>query len=465
MRSMAMLLWACTVVSGALAQEAPATTAVDRTDPRAVTSAYADACRAGDIEAVLALLVADQDIKDYLREMTRDAAPDVRKTVGRVMLTEIGLRPDGDSGDLQVVDARGEGATTTITARETAPREIHLVLARDADGRWAIDLSATTMATQRSSWAYLVLRVQERVRARAREAVDRGRPRSADYWQRHNALRALAFGLIRMTEITGKFPEAATWTDDMAAHYLDPAVVQPLLEWGDKHGFALNAGVAGKFLPAQEDRESIVMLYETSIGGGNQSGDPNEALARLPQDSEGLLVAFADGQVALVPPGMTLQTLQAIAQTRELADTCRYRVATLCGALLAYAKDHGSRLPAADEWCDAIGMYLPPEEAGPEAFICPAAPDLDCGYAINADLAGKDIRQLRNHGQYCLLIPSAEGVRNEARRVPEAVDVGRHTPQWSEGRLSVVVGMLDATATMLSEGQPYPGPRPLSETP
>ncbi len=459
MRRMSMLLWACSVVIGALAQDAPAADTVDRTDPRAVVQAYVDACAAGDTQAALALLTADEDLKASLTELTGEAARDARQAMGvgfEAMLTEIGLTPAMAKRDLQIVDAQAADGTATVTTRETTPRENRFVLVKDAEGKWGIDFEATAKATTGAERSYIVWQSEMRARARAQQPGGGGGPRSPDYWQRRNALQTLSSRLTEMAQANGKFPAAETWTDDVIAYHLDSAVVEPPEEWGGKYGFALNAGIAGQPLPDDwHQRQSMVILYETQEPGSNLWGDPDEAIARLPEDSDGLVVAFADGNVSLVPPDMTVQ---AMVQSWELGETCQRRVSVLCRGLLSYARDHEGMLPAADEWCDAIGLYVRPEDMGPEAFVCPGALDLDYGYAINADLAGKDIRQLRNHSRYCLILPAAEGVRNEARKVPEKVDMGRHTQRWGEGGLGVTVGLLSGSSTTLTEGQMYPRP-------
>ncbi len=454
-----VLLCACIAVGGALAQDAPVPNAVDRADPQAVVRAYVDACRAGDVEAALALVVGDDGLKASLREMSGERGQ-VRAALGldfEAMLTEIGLTPAMGKRDLQIVDAQAADETATVTARETTPRESRFVLVKDAEGKWGIDFEATAKATTGAEKSYIVWQGEMRARARAEAgAQGGGQPRAPDYWQRRNALQALASRLTEMAQANGKFPAAETWTDDVIAYCLDPAVVEPPQEWGGKYGFALNASIAGEPLPNDwHQRQSMVILYETQGTGSNLSGDPDEAVAALPEDSDGVIVAFADGNVFLVPRDMTVQ---AMAQSWELGEMCQRRVSVLCRALLAYARDHEGMLPAAEEWCDAIGLYVRPEDMGPEAFVCPGALDLDYGYAINVDLAGKDIRQLRNHSRYCLILPAAEGVRNEARQVPEKVDMGRHTQRWGEGGLGVTVGLLSGSSTTLTEGQMYPRP-------
>ena len=458
MRRMSMLLWACSVVIGALAQDAPAADTVDRTDPRAVVQAYVDACQRGDVEAALALTAGDDSLRASLREISGERGQ-MRARIGldfEAMLTEIGLTPIGSKREAEVVDTRTDGDTVTVTTRETVPRETRFVLVKDAEGKWSIDFEATAKATTGAEKSYLVWQAEMRAQALAQAGAQGGGPRSPDYWQRRNALQMLAGRLTAMAEANGKFPAAETWTDDVIAYHLDSAVVEPPEEWGGKYGFALNAGIAGQPLPDDwHQRQSMVILYETQEPGSNLWGDPDEAIARLPEDSDGLVVAFADGNVSLVPPDMTVQ---AMVQSWELGETCQRRVSVLCRGLLSYARDHEGMLPAADEWCDAIGLYVRPEDMGPEAFVCPGALDLDYGYAINADLAGKDIRQLRNHSRYCLILPAAEGVRNEARKVPEKVDMGRHTQRWGEGGLGVTVGLLSGSSTTLTEGQMYPKP-------
>ena len=59
---------------------------------------------------------------------------------------------------------------------------------------------------------------------------------------------------------------------------------------------------------------------------------------------------------------------------------CVQNMRALGDALRMYAEDNDNRFPPPASWCDAIVPYL---EDGRDVFVCPAAPDQPCGYALN----------------------------------------------------------------------------------
>ena len=92
----------------------------------------------------------------------------------------------------------------------------------------------------------------------------------------------------------------------------------------------------------------------------------------------GLLALFAYGVWAFVSADLRFDL------SRARAATCVSNVAGLARAALKYAQDHGGRLPPAQEWCDLLRPYL----KNAHAFVCPAAKNLRCSYAFNANLSG-----------------------------------------------------------------------------
>ena len=198
----------------------------------------------------------------------------------------------------------------------------------------------------------------------------------------------------------------------------------------------------------------MVLIYESADLGPNAAGDPNEELASAEASEEPLLVALASSDVAGIPRDMTIDEAM---EGHQHDDTCQRRVGQLCTAILAYARDNDGLLPPAESWCDDIGPYIIPPNAGPEVFQCPARPELEYGYAINAELAGTDIRILKDHGRYVLLLPAKYGDPNEALDVPATVENAWHISRWNQRQgKHITAGMLDGNTRQVTEGQAYP---------
>lgn len=460
MKTAMMLLCALALCGACWCQEPAAAPAVDRKDPAAVAQAYLQAMTAGDVEAATALVLDRDGARGALLEFSKEMALE-RTGMGMgfgAMVREFELAPLKRDQQLEVVGKEDADGRVTVTARETQPRESTLILVKDAEGDWCIDFEATATKTTGAERSFILRQVQMRREAQARAGVE-GAPRGPDYWRRRNALQQMAGRLMEMAEKAGQFPAADTWSNDLADFLLDPAAAEPPEDMGDKWGCALNAKIAGQPLPNDwRDRQSMVVLYETQDPAPNQSGDPNAAIEALPEDSDGILVVFADHNATTIPADMSVE---AVVQSWQMYEACQRRVSVICRALLDYARAHEGRLPEAESWCDDIQAYIQPEDEGTEVFVCPGAVDLEYGYAMNADIAGIDIRQLRGHERYVLLLPSEQGVRNEVLNLPHKVEVGRHMPRWGgpeAGRMGVIVGLLNGTITEIAEGQPYPRP-------
>lgn len=458
MRTAMMSLCALALCSACWCQE-PAAPAVDRNDPAAVARAYLQALSSGDAEAAAALVLDKGGARDALVQFSRELATEGRG-IGfdfQAMLAELQLVPAKSGRQYEVAGQEGGDTQVTIDVQEAKPRRAKLVLVKDAEGKWCVDFEDSAMKTSGAERSFVIWQAQMRSQAQVQSARVSDEPRGPDYWQRRNAIQQMASRLTEMAEKHGRLPPADTWTDEMAKYLMDPSATAHPEGLGPKFGYALNAAVAGQPLPDDWTlRQSMVVVYETQDPAPNQSGDPDEALDALPEGSEGLLVGFADGNATQVPAEMSVA---AVVQSWRMYETCQQRVSVLVHGLLEYAREHDGKLPEADSWCDDIAPYIEPSHMGPDAFVCPGALDLEYGYAINADLAGKDIRLLRGHNQYVLLLPAEEGVRNESLKLPDKVKLGRHMPRWGEGRrLGVNIGLLNGSMMEISEEQPYPKP-------
>ncbi len=107
----------------------------------------------------------------------------------------------------------------------------------------------------------------------------------------------------------------------------------------------------------------------------------------------------------------------------ERRNDCLSNVKNLNTALLIYAAEHDQHLPPADRWMDELARY---GAVMADLLRCPGAPDLEYGYAFNANLSGVNLDDIDNPAEIVLIFDSNLGTRNAAGG-PEAVaDPPRH---------------------------------------
>ncbi|MGD8239984.1 MAG: hypothetical protein PVH68_15620, partial [Armatimonadota bacterium] len=87
---------------------------------------------------------------------------------------------------------------------------------------------------------------------------------------------------------------------------------------------------------------------------------------------------------------------------------CMNRLRILSRGLEDYAAEHGDALPEADTWMDDLMPYI----LDREVFKCPAAPDLECGYAFNIEAGGLAIPKGPGRSEFVLLIEWGSGKPN-----------------------------------------------------
>ena len=244
----------------------------------------------------------------------------------------------------------------------------------------------------------------------------------------------------------------------MEKYCLDRSVLHRKDVKPTEFGYAINVNAAGKALPEDwEQRRSLVIVFETTDLARNAAGDPDALPVRKPNAPPVWLASSWNDAFAL-PVGMTLREYN---EARGASELCRRHLGIIANALLAYARDHDGLLPPAASWCDDIGPYCDPGQITKDLFHCPANPDAKFAYALNADLAGKNVHTLADHSQYVLLLHGETGKRNEVRTVPAQAQGGRHSAEWDGTIACDQVAMLDGMVRDVPDGQPYAmGDRP-----
>lgn len=101
---------------------------------------------------------------------------------------------------------------------------------------------------------------------------------------------------------------------------------------------------------------------------------------------------------------------------------CLSNLKQLVLGILMYAQDHDSYLPPAIQWTDCIMPYIRDEAT----LCCPAAPELEYGYAFNSDLSKVSLKQIPNPADIVVLFESNLGTRNASGGPERIADLPRH---------------------------------------
>jgi prepilin-type processing-associated H-X9-DG protein len=91
-------------------------------------------------------------------------------------------------------------------------------------------------------------------------------------------------------------------------------------------------------------------------------------------------------------------------------------------AAMMFAQDHDEMLPSADKWTDELKPYIKNDKV----FVDPETPELPCGYAINAKIAGKSLADIAEPATTVLFFDSATGKPNTADAMTSVPPKGRH---------------------------------------
>ena len=430
---------------------------VDRTNPTAVVEAYVHACEKGDAKAAVALL-SDAEVGSALQHFAEAVTPPGAEEADPMSpVSERAFIPRKRRAIPLTTQTKVEGGETIVTAAQQMPPQVQTFVLVNGPQGWSVDLIASLKRTApKGHWADMLEHSVTRLPTR----YIGGDPKV------RKGLTVLLHQFMSFLHTREMMvPSAANWTDEFSKYLLDAATLRrPGLPRG-QYGYALNNKIAGKRLHdpwadgAEPAERNVAVLFETADLSPNAAADIDEVLAaRKPADPL-ILVGIAEGDVLAIPPGKTVAEITAPepkseddVACRQLED-CKSHVRELCDALLDYAHAHDGKVPAADSWCDDVGLQMKPEDVTPDLFKCPAVPKLRCGYAINSDLAGVNIRTLEHHENYVLLLPSVRGVRNEARKVPEKLEGARHTHRDNDAKPCDVFGLLNAETLTVDEGE------------
>lgn len=236
---------------------------------------------------------------------------------------------------------------------ERFPEGRKLVLTRDGEGKWGVDLERSIKATTGREKSF-VLTEAVQMRQRAQQAQGGGPDMTLE--ARQGAIREVAEAVIQWAEDhDGRLPPGQTWLDDVEAYSLDGKTPARPGAGEGECGYGLNAALAGTTLPERyAERKRLVLLFECADSGRNVVGDPEQDPAPVEEDGGPSLVALASGEALSVSadasPADALDDLVG-------GDMCMAHVRTLVKALRLHAREHDGYLPKAAS-CAMISLRV-----------------------------------------------------------------------------------------------------------
>lgn len=115
---------------------------------------------------------------------------------------------------------------------------------------------------------------------------------------------------------------------------------------------------------------------------------------------------------------------------------CHGNLEILSSALDMYLDDYGNTFPIANTWCDGLYPYIQqriaswePEDMDAEIrgmLVCPAVPDLVCGYAFNAALSGASYDAIEEPKEHTVVLFESDWGWNAAGGPELLPDEPRH---------------------------------------
>jgi prepilin-type processing-associated H-X9-DG protein len=159
----------------------------------------------------------------------------------------------------------------------------------------------------------------------------------------------------------------------------------------------------------------IVSLVKISRSQGRLKGT-GFAVAGIAIPSVGAL---------FVVPMMLAILMPALGKVRQLSERimCGTNLSGIETAIMVYTADHNDAYPSTDGWCDVLFEDC---DVAPEQFRCPSS-DAKVGkssYAINVNIAGKKISEVRFPYDTVLLFETKSGVNPAGG--PEILSTDNH---------------------------------------
>lgn len=458
---------------------------IDRKDARAVAEAYVQACREGNVDRAIGLLVPDERVRTTVRRWAEGlddagAPGTIGMTMGEMFL-EFQFVPVEFGIERRFAEATEDGAHARVTFRSAFTFDQQVILVRQKDGTWAIDFLESAKATTGKEKSFFDVDTAvgeargipdpEAMAEQMRAMMVRGAYLGASGTSRLQRLRA---GLLQYAcDHDERLPPAETWADELELYVLDRAAFgnpdAPDLEFG----YAMNADIGGRQVddlwgegPEAQDPLLFIEFPSTDRNAVVRITD----VPRIESVRDDVSIRYVTclGEEGTLSQGMTWEEerKRGLAEVpvrdddldreaRDRYNSCRTNLYAITEGIRRYATQHQGMLPPADAWQDETAAILLELEAdrswqvgGGGIFQCPAAPDIELGYAINEEIAGKNALHLANHDNIILLfecdlnVPNAAGSPERAAAAPRHQLAGRDAPVGLVAYLSGTVGEL-----------------------
>ncbi len=398
---------------------------IDRTDPIAVVTAYLKACQDTDVDTAVSLLVADDPLRQMMPKMTKSnpAAFGRQGMDSSLIIREYSFLPMPMFRFPEPAEPVLTEEAGIVFVKRTVPLDQKFVLRQDEDGLWLIDLVGSITATTGAERRLLATQMQG--------AGGGGAAPGTNPYDCTNRLRTLSQGLEDYAADHGDtLPAADTWMDDLMPYILDSEVFKCPAAPDLECGYAFNIEVGGLAIPKWPERSEFVLLIEWSSGEPNATAFPAETENVEPRHGEQIFFATADRNTHVALKG---ETPSDVFNHKRVTEACQSRMGAICRGIRDYAKDNGGILPGADTWCDDIAPYLIGHPDGEEVYACPAVLESPYGYALNAEIAGKNATEMTLHRQIVVLMESDAGTRNASAKAAETKALDRHRATYSGG--------------------------------
>ncbi|MCC7492220.1 MAG: hypothetical protein IT204_07750 [Fimbriimonadaceae bacterium] len=418
----ALLCCCCCVVALGAAE-------VDRRDPTAVSTAFLQALRQKDLEAQLGLVVKTPGLEPFLRvAVAQMTGREGGLQLDGAGLAELALLPVGWPVEV-VAPAVVTAETATVDLTTTLLVKPKMLLAKQADGTWLVDLVASFKACAAGRVSMMASQVSAMASMRP-EMAAQIEDAQEQPWQCQQKLRDLVNALVAYAEEHGqKLPLAAVWQDELLPYLEDAkAFVCPLHE-AEECSYAFNIALSEAKLSGNWQEQDAQLLL--ACCANDRPDNPTFAESELRQMAgrHGPLNVVATGsqQVYMLPGNTSFSDLLA---ADAQATASQERLTNLVAAAKAWAKANGGRLPAAATWSDDLAPLLKKPSDNGDPLVAPGSPDgTVCTYALRAELAGRPLAELVNHRKLVLFCETEPRQRNTTVAADYRAP-GQHHTRW-----------------------------------
>lgn len=267
LRLMAMALWIF-VASMGLAQE----TLRDLADPKDAARAYLDACERWDVKAAGEASAPSKTVESALRRVSENMEQP-ETLLKELLCLPVMQHVRYSAGEPAVT---GDECRIPVTATYTVPQT--LVLRRQPDGTWKVDVHESVLSTTGAA---------EAIFARTGEVEEQ-----ADCLCN---LKQIMLGILSYAQDHDEvLPHADRWCGEIMPYMRNEEVLKCPAAPDLACGYAFNAALSWVPLAKIEKPSETIVLFDSSLGTRNASGDP-AAVPKPGRHNDGNNAAYVDG--------------------------------------------------------------------------------------------------------------------------------------------------------------------------